>query len=109
MTAQRPHLDEGLQPERTSLAWSRTSWSLAVTSAIFIHWSPRLGPSLLVMVAVALLAALVIGGTRRRRYDRWVRGIVREQVEPQIWAVLLLTATSTLLGVIGLVVILGDV
>lgn len=61
------------------------------------------------MTAVALLAALVIGGTRRRRYDRWVRGIVREQVEPQIWAVLLLTATSTLLGVIGLVVILGDV
>mgnify|MGYP002651843979 CR=1 FL=1 len=60
MTAQRPHLDEGLQPERTSLAWSRTSWSLAVTSAIFIHWSPRLGPSLLVMVAVALLAASVL-------------------------------------------------
>lgn len=108
MSAERPHLDEGLQPERTSLAWSRTAWSLAVTSAIFIHWSLRFGPAVFLMVVVALGAALMIGGTRQRRYNRWVRGIVREQVEPQIVPVLLLTATSTLLGVLGLIVILGD-
>ncbi len=104
---ERPHADPGLQPERTSLAWTRTGLSLAFTSAVFIHWAPRYGATVWIMVAISLLAAALVGSTRGRRYAHSVRGIVQERAEPQVLPVFLLGATSALLGVIGLVVIVG--
>lgn len=43
----RPHGDPGLQPERTVLAWGRTTLTLVTASAIFLRWIPEHGPLVL--------------------------------------------------------------
>ncbi|QYH20323.1 DUF202 domain-containing protein [Corynebacterium aquatimens] len=32
------HADPGLQPERTSMSWSRTAISMLVVSSILLRW-----------------------------------------------------------------------
>ncbi|TSD64366.1 DUF202 domain-containing protein [Aeromicrobium piscarium] len=53
------------QPERTTLAWSRTSLALLVVSALFLRWLPSAGWIAVLPVLVSGLFALAITTTRR--------------------------------------------
>lgn len=61
--------DPGLQPERTSLAWTRTAWSMLVTAGVWLKIgteSHRLGITAtgIFLLAGAFLAWVI--GVRRR-------------------------------------------
>ncbi|MFC5790536.1 DUF202 domain-containing protein [Agromyces tardus] len=63
--------DPGLQPERTALAWSRTSLTLAVNALLSVRAGFIAGEPLLVSVGVILFgtagAAIVVATLRRRQ------------------------------------------
>lgn len=71
--------DPGLQPERTTLSWSRTLLAFITVSALCLRWTPQFGLVTLWVPALALVAALAIGATQRGRTVRSVRGIQDEQ------------------------------
>lgn len=68
-------VDSGLQPERTTLSWSRTGLALVTGSAVFLRWVPHYGLGMLLLPLVTLVCALVIAGTHNRRLNRGVAGI----------------------------------
>lgn len=96
------HLDPGLQPERTSLAWGRTTLTTVVAAAIFLRWTPHHGLFTGVLIALTLLAALVINGTQRARYHRAVHGIANETIHADVVAVLFTSLTVVALAALGI-------
>ena len=72
-------MDRGLQPERTTLSWSRTGLALVTVSAVFLRWLPHYGPAMLLLPLLTLVCAIVITMTHNRRTHRAVAGI---QAEP---------------------------
>ena len=105
--APEPHGDAGLQPERTSLAWSRTTFALLTASAIFVRWIHQHGPVTLVPLIVCLLAALGITATQRARYHRAVTSISTEWSSPSLLSIVGLAGATVLLGLLGIVVVLA--
>ncbi|MCF7550361.1 DUF202 domain-containing protein [Pseudonocardia sp. WMMC193] len=88
-------VDPGLQPERTGLAWRRTTVSLAVVSLAGTRLLPD--PVGLVGLAglVAAIALLVLG---ERRYRRVRRALARDPDAAVAGGLLVpLTAATTLL------------
>ncbi|AIR97492.1 DUF202 domain-containing protein [Streptomyces glaucescens] len=53
--------DPGLQPERTRLAWRRTTLSVTVAAVLGVRTSLHEGPSAAGVVACALCSALWLG------------------------------------------------
>jgi hypothetical protein len=72
------HNDPGVQPERTDLAWGRTTLSMVAAAAIFLRWLPHHGWFASTLVAAAVVTALAINLTRKRRFNRAVHGIQGE-------------------------------
>lgn len=68
-------LDPGLQPERTTMAWSRTGLALVAVSAVLLRWTPHYGPHMAALPVVTGLAAMVVVATQRRRTTRAVTAI----------------------------------
>ena len=69
-----PVLDEGLQPERTLLAWRRTAVALAVGALVGARvLEPSLGVLALVAGLAGLVVALAVGLAGRRRFLRLAR------------------------------------
>ncbi len=85
--------DPGLQPERTTLAWFRTSLASSVVSLLLLRGLDRADLELAVLaVASWVLAAgayLAATLTHRRR----VLGVREEQYPRSGWAVLTLSAS----------------
>jgi len=100
------HQDAGLQPERTSLAWGRTTLAMVVAAAIFLRWMPQHGLFTGVLVVVTLLAALAINLTQKIRYHRAVRGIADETVHADVVAVLFTSLSVVVLGALGIYTVL---
>lgn len=94
-------LDPGLQPERTSLAWSRTWLAMVTVSAVFLRWMPHYGPAMLLVPALTLLAAVSIALTQRYRAHRDVLGIRHELGVADPWPPLLLLLLVLLIGGAG--------
>lgn len=101
------HSDPGLQPERTTLSWTRTSISLAVVSMILTRWSRVYGPWVFALITLLVLLAATIYFTQQSRYQSGVRGIVDEAAPASIGSVLTLTAAMLIFGAGGLLLILA--
>lgn len=102
-------VDAGLQPERTTLSWTRTCLACVVVSAVFLRWLPFYGQAMLLLPALTLLAALCISVTQRHRTRRGVEGIRAEVLPADPRPPLMLALLTLVLGVSGLVfVVLTD-
>lgn len=94
-------VDPGLQPERTSLAWSRTLLAMVSVSAVFLRWTPHYGPGMLLLPALAILAALGVALTQRHRTHRDVLGIAHDRGVADPLPPLLLVLLVLALGGVG--------
>lgn len=99
-------LDRGLQPERTTLGWSRTSLALVTVSAIFLRWTPHYGLMILVLPAATLVCALAISATHNHRTNHSVRGIHSDALDVRPGELLALVALLIGIGGAGLVLVL---
>lgn len=101
-------VDPGLQPERTSLARTRT-WLLMVTvSAIFLRWIEHYGLWMLLLPGATLTAAVIMAARQRVRLHRGVRSIHGEEVPSDPMRLLVLVALMLLLGGVGCWLVLGS-
>ncbi|EPD69342.1 hypothetical protein HMPREF1219_01210 [Corynebacterium pyruviciproducens ATCC BAA-1742] len=100
MTPLPTHDDPGLQPERTTLSWSRTVLATCVCSATQIKFVDAYGPVVFIAVALLLTAAATILITHRSRYAHGVEAIREEEAGPNVWGVF---------GLAGLLVCFGAV
>lgn len=96
MTEVSRHDDPGLQPERTSLSWTRTILSLTICSLTMLRWAHAYPAAIyLLIVVIALLGAALLL-TQGRRYAEQNLGLARERVQPNAGAILLLGASLIL-------------
>lgn len=90
------HEDPGLQPERTSLSWTRTILSLTICSLTMLRWAHAYPASIYILVIVIGLLGVALLLTQGRRYAEQNLGLARERVKPNVGAILLLGASLTL-------------
>jgi uncharacterized membrane protein YidH (DUF202 family) len=100
------HGDAGLQPERTDLAWRRTTMSLIVAAAVFLRWMPHHGLFVGTLIVGAILTACGITITRKRRFHRAVHGIQRENVLPDTSSTAAVAAGVAALAALGIYTVL---
>ncbi|MEO8283970.1 MAG: DUF202 domain-containing protein [Pseudarthrobacter sp.] len=96
------HGDAGLQPERTDMAWGRTTLSMTVAAAVFLRWMPHHGWFVGTLVAASAVAALGIILTRKRRFHRAVHGINQEALAPDIASTAAVAACVVVLAGLGI-------
>ncbi|MET3812554.1 DUF202 domain-containing protein [Arthrobacter sp. UYEF3] len=100
------HGDAGLQPERTDLAWSRTTLAIIVAATIFLRWMPHHGWFVGTLVAASILTALAIHLTRKRRVHRAIYGIKQESMPPDITSTAAVAASLVVLALLGIYTVL---
>lgn len=100
------HPDAGLQPERTDLAWRRTTMAMVVAAVIFLRWIPYYGGFAGTLVTAALLTALAINLSQRQRYRRAIQGINREKMQADVYATAAVAASVVLLASLGIYTVL---
>lgn len=99
------HDDPGLQPERTSLSWTRTILSLMICSLTMLRWAYAYPAAIYVLVVVVGLLGGVLLLTQGRRYAEQALGLAQDRVRPNSGAVLLLAASLVLFAGSELVLI----
>lgn len=102
------HGDTGLQPERTDLAWGRTTMSMVVAAAIFLRWMPHHGWFVGTLVAAAVVTALALNLTRKRRFHRAIHGIQQERMTPDIASIAAVATSVVILAALGIYTVLGS-
>lgn len=96
------HGDAGLQPERTDLAWGRTTLALVAAAAVFLRWVPHHGWFVSTLVAAAITTAWAINFTRKYRFHRAVRGVNHGQLPPDTGSTAALAASVVILALLGI-------
>lgn len=99
-------MDRGLQPERTTLSWSRTGLALVTVSAVFLRWVPHYGTAMTLLPLVTLVCAVLITVTHNRRTYRAVSGIESDTDVVRPVALLALMVVLMSLGAAGIVLVL---
>lgn len=89
--------DSGLQPERTTLAWQRTSLSAAVAAVLLLRSGIAQAAPLQIAAGVSLAAALVLAGLASR---------APAPTGSRRWLMLLTTVASVFAGLLTTVHIL---
>lgn len=93
------HTDPGLQPERTTMAWTRTAISMLIVSSILLRWIHVYGPAVFALMALLVGCAVYVVLSNRADYHRAVRGIAHDVVQPNITRVMVLSGAVILLGI----------
>ncbi|AGP30514.1 hypothetical protein A606_04325 [Corynebacterium terpenotabidum Y-11] len=96
-------VDPGLQPERTVMAWGRTSLAFMVAAGVLLRWTGYYGVAVVVIAGGLLVVALSICLTQRRRYRRAVQGVAGIRSGAAAGAVLGLSLCTVVLGLSGMV------
>ncbi|MER2297878.1 MAG: DUF202 domain-containing protein [Pseudomonas sp.] len=102
----RLQADDGLQPERTLLAWRRTILAMVVCSCFFLRWVPQHGWLAVGPAIVCLLAAGAAWLRLRRSYQRNLIGLQAEIIASGVTVNLLLAVCVTVLCAVELFAIL---
>ncbi|EAP98068.1 hypothetical protein JNB_13928 [Janibacter sp. HTCC2649] len=97
-----PRTDDGLQPERTSLAWQRTAISFVGASLLFLRWATHQGPTVAIVVAIAAVTATWMFFHTRTRLRRIGRFFPAPGLEPATTEVLVVCAATAALAVAAL-------
>jgi hypothetical protein len=100
------HGDPGLQPERTDLAWGRTTMSMVIAAAVFLRWLPHHGWFVGTLVGCAIVTAAAINFTQKRRFHRAVRGIRDETMAPHLGSTAAVAASVVVLALLGIYTVL---
>ena len=97
------HTDPGLQPERTTMAWTRTLVSFLVVAGLATRVAASMHElALMAVSAVSAMVALNIAmrqSSRYRRSNKW-------EVRPQVLSVFIMSTAVTALAVILLLILL---
>lgn len=93
------HTDPGLQPERTSMSWTRTAVAMLVVSLTLLRWADVYGPAIFALIGVLLLCAVYVVLSNRADYLREVSGLEQESLAPNIRRVLVMASAVLLLGI----------
>lgn len=98
MTAARPARDPGLQPERTRLAWRRTTLSCTVAAVLAARAVLNQGPSTTGVLACALCLLLWLGflAVAHRRMTALTAARPRRLTAGGAWAAALCTLALAL-------------
>lgn len=100
------HDDPGLQPERTTLAWTRTTVSYAVCSAVLLRWLPHFGLVIVGLIGLMVVMALGIYASQRARHRASVEGLTAGRVRAPVAAVATMTLGLVGFGLAGITLIL---
>ncbi|MCO7218453.1 DUF202 domain-containing protein [Klenkia sp. PcliD-1-E] len=105
--------DVGLQAERTALAWRRTTLALALGAVTVGRLAtPVFGVWGLALAAVGLLQALLVAGAAARRYRATHHSLTERGdltgVRQAGLPIAVLTCSCLVIGVLALVVVLGE-
>ena len=102
----QPHPDPGLQPERTTQSWLRTSLTMTVVSLLFIRWINVFEGLSVVVFVVCIALAIAAIALQVRRYRLGAVSILAERGRPTPWAVIFLTSSVCLIAALGIASVL---
>lgn len=113
--------DQGLQPERTFLAWQRTVLALGVACAVAVRFTaPHFGPVAIVAgiggLALALAAYIAVRYRYRRTHTALTQAAANDR-ETEIealhtvsaWPIAAVAASTLLLGVLAVFFLVGGI
>ena len=98
-------VDVGLQPERTTLSWSRTSLAALVAGFMGVRWYAHMGPLLMLATALTFVGALWVTTTQRGRLRRMAESF-EERQPPAVVPVVTMTLMVVAIAVIAIIVVL---
>ncbi|MCY1294185.1 hypothetical protein D9M68_630080 [compost metagenome] len=96
------HSDDGLQPERTSLAWGRTLLALVVTACFFLRWMHSQGWLGAGLAMACLLLGVFVWVALRLRYRAGAAGIRNNRLAPALSSVLLVGLGVTTMAALSI-------
>ncbi|MBF8746780.1 DUF202 domain-containing protein [Pseudomonas putida] len=98
--------DEGLQPERTLLAWRRTILAMVVCSCFFLRWVPHHHWSAVLPAVACMITALLAWLGLKKRYQLAASGLSAQALPASVCTNLLLALCVTGLCALELAAIL---